>query len=222
MNKWMIISSLAALLLTACEQDQIGRYDLEHYLWFTQTVEQDTTISFSNYRGKDSHDLYFEVNLMGPLLTAPLEYALEVVDSMTTASPEQYDFDLTPSFGALRSKDSLRVTFHKTLALKDREDTLVIAIAENAWFRPAFPQRRYIRVCFNDKDAAPLWWDATFIIYFGPYSLAKYDALCEMTRLTDFSGVEEPMLRKYAIELKAYIKEHGITDQGKEIVIPVN
>ena len=50
----------------------------------------------------------------------------------------------------------------------------------------------------------------------------KLDALVACTGKNDFSDVEEPALRKYAIQLKKYIKDEGITDNGEEIIIPVN
>ena len=222
MNKWIIISIFLTLLLASCEKDQIGRYDLERYVYFTMTEEQDTVLSFANYPGKDAHELSFEVNLMGQLFTSPLAFKLEVVDSLTTASPEQYDFDAAPYFGANQNKDTISVTLKKNAALKDTEETLVIAVAANENFAPGFVGKRYITIRFGDKDAAPLWWDATFRIYFGPWSPVKLDALIACTGINDFSGVEEPVLRKYAIQLKKYIKDNGITDNGAEIIIPVN
>ncbi len=222
MNKWIIISIFLTLLLASCEKDQIGRYDLKRYVYFTMTEEQDTVFSFSNYPGEDAHELLFEVNLMGQLLISPLTFKLEVVDSLTTASSEQYDFDMAPIFDANQNKDTIKVTLKKNAALKDKEETLVIAVGANENFDPGFEGKRYITIRFGDLDAAPLWWDATFILYFGEYSRVKLDALIACTGINDFSGVEEPLLRKYAIQLKKYIKDNGITDDGKEIIIPVN
>ena len=222
MNRWIIISIFLTIFLASCEKVQIGRYDLDRYVYFTMTEEQDTVLAFSQYVGAESYDLYFEVNLMGRLLTTPLAFRLAVVDTLTTASPEQYDFDTQPLFGANQDKDTIKVTLKKTPVLKEREDTLTIAVVANENFNPGFVGRRYIKICFNDKDAAPLWWDATFQIYFGGYSRVKLDALIACIGITDFTGVGEPLLRKYAIELKKYIKDNNITDNGKEIIIPVN
>lgn len=222
MKRWFIISIFLMMFLASCEKDQIGRYDLERYVYFTMTEKQDTVLEFSKYVGAESYDLYFEVNLMGQLLTSPLAFRLAVVDTLTTASSEQYDFDMKPYFGVNQAKDTIKVTLKKTSALKNREDTLTIAVVANENFNPGFEGKRYIKIRFNDKDAAPLWWDDTFKIYFGDYSRVKLDALIACIGVTDFSGVEEPLLRKYAIELKKYIKDNNITDNGKEIIIPVN
>lgn len=210
------------ILLASCEKDQIGRYDLKRYVYFTMTEEQDTVFSFSNYPGEDTHELLFEVNLMGQLLTSPLAFKLKVVDSLTTASSEQYDFDSAPIFDAYQNKDTIKVTLKKNTTLKDKEETLVIAVGANKNFDPGFEGKRYITIRFGDQDAAPLWWDATFILYFGEYSRVKLDTLIACIGINDFSGVEEPLLRKYAIQLKKYIKDNGITDDGEEIIIPVN
>ena len=52
MNKWIIISIFLTMFLASCEKDQIGRYDLNRYVYFTMTEEQDTVFSFSNYPGR--------------------------------------------------------------------------------------------------------------------------------------------------------------------------
>lgn len=222
MNKWIIFSIFFVMFFASCEKDQIGRYDLSRYVYFTMTEEQDTVLSFSNYPGADSYDLHFEVNMTGHLLDAPLAFKLAVVDSLTTAAADQYDFDKAPVFGAGQDKDTITVTLKKNLALKDKEEKVVIAIVANENFDPGFVGQRYITIRFNDQDAAPLWWDDTFKIYFGEYYRVVLDALVACTGINDFSDVEEPLLRKYAIELKAYIKDNGITNNGEEIIIPVN
>ena len=222
MNRWFIISIFLTILLASCEKDQIGRYDLEHYVYFTMSEEQDTLLSFANYPGADTHDLYFEVNLMGNLLASPRAFKLAVIDSLTTATSDLYEFDSEPYFGAGQDKDTIKVTVKKNAMLKEKDATLVVAVVANESFEPGFVGQRYITIHFNDKDAAPLWWDSTFEIYFGPWSRVKLDALVACTGKNDFSDVEEPALRKYAIQLKKYIKDEGITDNGEEIIIPVN
>lgn len=221
MNKLLLIGVLL-MFFVACEKDQIGRYDLERYVYFTNTQEQDTMISFSYYPGEDRHSLQFEVNLTGELLDEPLAYKLEIVDSLTTATPEMYDVDLNPKFGSGKSKDTLTITLVNHLDLKDKEVALVVAIVPNENFEPGFVGKRYVKIYYNDLDSKPLWWDATFSIYFGDYTATKFKTLVACSQKNDFTGVEETLLRKYALELKAYIQKEGITEpDGSAIVIPV-
>jgi hypothetical protein bacD2_19332 len=221
MNKLLIIGMLL-VFFAACEKDQIGRYDLEHYVYFTWTQEQDTTISFSHYPGQNQHDLKFEVNLTGHLLTNSATFKLKVVDSLTTASADQYDFNENPTFGINKSKDTITVTLINTPDLKDQEVSLAIAIVPNENFEPGFVGKRYITIHYNNKDYKPLWWNDIFKIYFGEYTPAKFSALVSCFDRVDFSGIEESVLRKYAMELKVYIKDNNLTEpDGSEIEIPV-
>ena len=211
-----------AAIFAACEKDQIGRYDLGRYLYFTMTEEQDTLLSFSNYPGESEHTLAFEVNLQGPLLDAPQAFSLAVVDSLTTASAEQYAFDAAPLFGARQEKDTIFVTLKRDASLETERDTLVIAIESNDNFTQGFIGQRYITICYDALPAAPLWWDATFEMFFGAWSEAKMNALVECTGINNFTGVEEPYLRRYAIQLKQYVEEHNLTEEdGTPIDIPV-
>ena len=48
------------------------------------------------------------------------------------------------------------------------------------------------------------------------------NALVECTGINNFTGVEEPYLRRYAIQLKQYVEEHNLTEEdGTPIDIPV-
>lgn len=69
MKKIYLFLTAMVLVLTACEKDQIGRYDLGLYVYFTQKETVLQSFSFSYYPGLTTHSLEFEVNLMGDLLT---------------------------------------------------------------------------------------------------------------------------------------------------------
>lgn len=211
-----------AAIFAACEKDQIGRYDLGRYLYFTMTEEQDTTLSFSNYPGESEYTLAFEVNLQGPLLDAPSPFTLAVVDSLTTASAEQYDFDAAPVFGAHQEKDTIFVTLKRDASLETEGVTLVIALESDNNFTQGFIGQRYITIHYNALPAAPFWWDDTFQIYFGAWSEKKMDELVAFTGINDFTGMDEPNLRRWAIQFKQHVEENGITEEnGDPMDIPV-
>ena len=79
------------LVLTACEKDQIGRYDLGSYVYFTQKETASQSFSFSYYPGLTTHSLEFEVNLMGDLLTEDKTFELYIDTEKTTATPDMYE-----------------------------------------------------------------------------------------------------------------------------------
>ena len=61
------------------------------------------------------------------------EYEVIVVDSLTTATEDQYTIK-NPVFRKGRSSDSLSVVVHKTPALKDKSVHLTLRLVENENF----------------------------------------------------------------------------------------
>ena len=105
MKKIYLFLTAMVLVLTACEKDQIGRYDLGSYVYFTQKETVLQSFSFSYYPGLTTHSLEFEVNLMGDLLTEDKTFELYIDTEKTTATPEMYELDLHPVFhGQFRSR----------------------------------------------------------------------------------------------------------------------
>ena len=78
MKKIYLFLTAMVLVLTACEKDQIGRYDLGSYVYFTQKETASQSFSFSYYPGLTTHSLEFEVNLMGDLLTEDKTFELYI------------------------------------------------------------------------------------------------------------------------------------------------
>lgn len=92
----------------------------------------------------------------------------------------------------------------------------MFGIKENENFQPGFVGQRSITINFNDIASQPLWWDSTVESYLGAYDAYKLDEFIKCTGVNDLTGVDETLIRKYALDFKAYIEENGL-----DIDIPV-
>lgn len=210
-----IILAIALLAgLTACEKDSLLRYDLGRHIHFTQTNEENVTdFSFAHYPGYDSYTCTYDVRLMGDLTTEDLAFALEI-DPKSTATAEMYELDQAPLFKKGADKGSFSLTLKNPDGiLHDREVTLIVHIAANKNFEPGFKDYRTLTVNFGDKASKPLWWDATVEIYLGAYDENKFREFVVCTSIVSLAGVEESLIRKYALEFKVYIEQHGLDIQ---------
>ena len=217
MKKIYLFLTAMVLVLTACEKDQIGRYDLGSYVYFTQKETASQSFSFSYYPGLTTHSLEFEVNLMGDLLTEDKTFELYIDTEKTTATPDMYELNLHPVFHQGTATDQITVPLKKPNdILKDKEVTLVFGIKENENFQPGFVGQRSITINFNDIASKPLWWDSTVESYLGAYDAYKLDEFIKCTGVNDLTGVDETLIRKYALDFKEYIEENGL-----DIDIPV-
>lgn len=150
MKKIYLFLTAMVLVLTACEKDQIGRYDLGSYVYFTQKETASQSFSFSYYPGLTTHSLEFEVNLMGDLLTEDKTFELYIDTEKTTATPDMYELNLHPVFHQGTATDQITVTLkNPNDILKDKEVTLVFGIKENENFQPGFVGQRSITINFN-------------------------------------------------------------------------
>lgn len=217
MKQIYLFLTAMVLTLTACEKDQIGRYDLGSYVYFTQKETTPQSFSFSYYPGVDTYSLGFEVNLMGDLLEEDKAFELYIDTEKTTATPEMYELNLHPVFHQGIPTDQITVILkNPNNLLKDKEVTLVFGIKENENFQPGFVDQRSITIHFDNVAKPPLWWDATVDIYLGQWDAYKLEEFIKCTGVNDLTGMDETLIRKYALDFKEYIIEHGL-----DIDIPV-
>jgi len=128
-----------------------------------------------------------------------------------------YELNLHPVFHQGTATDQITVTLkNPNDILKDKEVTLVFGIKENENFQPGFVGQRSITINFNDIASKPLWWDSTVESYLGAYDAYKLDEFIKCTGVNDLTGVDETLIRKYALDFKEYIEENGL-----DIDIPV-
>ena len=212
-NYITIIAIVFALF--SCSEKETMTYQSERYLYFTTSLDSaDLSVSFSHYPTSDEYKAGFEVNLMGNLLTEKANYRVSVVDTGTTALPEEYVLDLAPEVGANQLKDTLYVVLKKTERLSDGPVTLMIKLEEGNGFIPGLSRNRTVKVHFNNVESKPLWWEGDIIsVYLGEYSPEKYKHFLIATQI---DATEIPVLLKenptklrlLALEFKDYLTLH--------------
>ena len=223
---------LMALSFQSCDKQEIETYDAEHALFFerwkrvgVEDVRIDTVgYSFSHYVGETElvHD--FKINLIGDLLTEDMEYRVIVVDSLTTALPEQYTLPDPPIFHKGQATDVLSVVLHRKPSLKDKEVRLTLRLVANENFGLGYVTYTEVKIRFNDKNVIPLWWTTEVKeAYLGTYSYKKLETIIAANEgFTTFDGLSDTEKRKIALNTKAYIALHGITeDDNSPMLIPM-
>lgn len=224
---------LLALQFQSCDQREIETYDTGRTLFFERWKELSSTdriridtvgYSFSHYVGETElvHD--FQIKLIGNLLKEDTEYRVIVVDSLTTALPEQYSIPEHPMFHKGQSTDVLSVVLYKKPSLKDKEVFLVLRLVENENFGLGYVTYTDVRIRFNDMIVAPLWWKGEVEeAYLGTYSYKKYETIIAANEgFTTFEGLSDTERRKVALKTKEYIALHGITEvDGSPMIIPM-
>lgn len=130
-------------LLQSCDKQEVFSYESSMHCFLScwkqvslsERYRLDTVnYSFSHYVGVEDIEHQFKINLIGNLLEEDAEYKVIVVDSLTTATENQYTIK-NPIFRKGRSSDSLSVVVHKTPALKDKSVHLTLRLVENENFR---------------------------------------------------------------------------------------
>ena len=201
--------------LFSCSEEETMTYNSDRYLYFTTSLDSaDLSVSFSHYPTSSEYRAGFELNLMGELLAEETTYRISVVDTGTTALPEEYDLDLAPKFGAHQLKDTLYVTLKKSDRLSDGPVTLMIKLEEGNGFTPGLSRNRTVKVHFDNVESKPLWWEGDIItVYLGEYSPEKYRHFLIATQV-DANDIpvllkENPTkLRVLALEFKDYLDLH--------------
>ena len=217
------------MLLQSCDKQEVFSYEADRALFFerweqvgTNNIRLDTVqYSFSHYVGIEDLEHRFKINLIGNLLEEDMAYRVIVVDSLTTATEDQYTIK-DPIFRKGRSSDSLTVVLHKTPALKDKQVYLTLRLVENENFDLGYMGYTDVRVRFNDMKVKPLWWtDEVELAFLGPYE--KLETIVAANEgFTTFEGLDITARRKIALNTKDYIRQHGITEaNGDAMVIPI-
>ena len=110
MRKHIIYICLILAGICACNTDEVEVYSSARYLFFPDSSKGLDSVKFSfyHYPGATTHEVSFYVALTGLPLTEDLGYKVEVVDSLTTALPEDYEMP-EGVFHSCKKLDTLRI-----------------------------------------------------------------------------------------------------------------
>ena len=207
----LLLGLLAALSLVSCDKQEIETYHANRSLFFERWKQTSATAreridtvgySFSHYVGETELTHEFQIKLIGALLEEDTEYRVSVVDSLTTATGDQYSL---PS-------------------LKDKQVYLTLRLVANENFGLGYTGYSDVKIRFNDQEVIPLWWTQEVTdAYLGKYSFKKLETIIAANEgFSTFEGLSDTEKRKIALKTKAYILANNIKEEnGDPMEIPM-
>lgn len=216
----LFVVSLFAMPITSCSEAEMQVFESKHGIYFPISEKDkrgidSAYVSFFQNPGKDRIIVPFKIMLIGDLLTEDTEYKLEVIDSLTTALPEEYALPEKMLFRKGRNADTLYVTVFNKDRLSDTDVRVAFNVVENENFRAGYYNMQKIKIRFDNIIGKPLWWDKSIeLIYLGTFSVEKYQLFIRASggEITA-EGLEAWELRKICLYMKKLIEKEGITEE---------
>ena len=231
---WLVLSLLMTSIFQSCSTEDVESWKTERALYFEKQVfneeeykweRVDTAlISIPNYFGQNEIVHYFKINLLGDTLSVDTEYSLIVVDSMTTAEDGMVTLPEKAVFHKGVVSDSLVLTVHADKVPEDKAFKITYRLIPNEHFILGYKGYLQVTLHFNNEESCPPWWDAKIVeVYLGSWSQKKMETLYIATGgVSSFENLGATECRYYALQLKRYIEENGITEEdGSPMVVPI-
>lgn len=201
----------------ACSSHDIEVYHGERYLFFPDSAKDlnQYAFSFSHFPDLNERSIPFYIALTGPASDKDLEFKLVVVDSLTTAQPEDYILPENTVFGAGKTIDRVNITVRNSRpALSNERVYVTFRIAENNNFKPGLIEYQDIRITFDNIKSAPLWWTGDVErLMLGEYSDLKFEHFIRATGVNDLTDMELAEVRELVLRFKKYLYENNIMDE---------
>ena len=221
-------------IFQSCSTEEIESWKTERALYFEKHVFNEeryeweridtASISITNYFGQDEIKHYFKINLLGDTLKVDMEYALVVVDSMTTAKEGMVTLPEKVVFRKGVVSDSLVLTVHADKVPEGEEYKITYRLIPNEYFILGYKGYLQVSLRFNNKVMCPPWWDYKIVeVYLGEWSQKKMETLYIATDgINSFENLRATERRYYALQLKQYIEKNGITEEdGTPMMVPI-
>lgn len=208
---------LLFFVLNACNKHDIETYDVDsRFLYIPNEEGIDTLfVSFAHHLGTDEYAVPFEVWMIGERCDRDLIYKVGVVDSLTTALPEDYALPERMFMPAGQLIDTLWVTLKKSEKLKTQTLKLMLKIEDNENFKVGYANALTAKITYNDQMSKPLWWDDDMTNNFlGTYSDKKYTEFFKCTGVSDLTEMPAWEKRKLVLEFREYIEKNNITEEN--------
>lgn len=220
MKKHIIYICLIIAGICSCNTEEVEVYSSPRFLFFPDSAKglDSVVFSFSHFPGTTTHDASFYVALTGTPAAEALEYKLEVVDSLTTAEPEDYVMPEGLLFPADTTLDILKIRCNNTReALKTQKVYVTFKIVANENFSPGLAGKHMIRVIFDNIASKPLWWTGDLEKYvLGEYSPKKFDHFVIATGVNDLTNASLSEARELTMKFKAYLIKNNIMEEDNK------
>ena len=215
--KQIVIIMLIFAGLWACNMDEVEVYSAQRYLFFADSsMGLDTAaFSFSHYPGDETHDVSFYVSLTGIPATEDLTYEVEVVDSLTTADPVDYEMPENLIFPAGQVVSVMNIRCKNVRPeLESQRVYVTFRIKGNENFQPGLEGKQTVRIAFDNIKSKPLWWTGDLEEYvLGAYSDKKFELLVQFTGENDWSDFSLSQARDLTIQFKVYLIEYNVMEE---------
>ncbi len=216
MKKYILFFAMV-LGVVSCTKDEVDVYSAARYLFFpNSTLGVDTiAFSFSHYPGETSKEVAFPIALTGLPLDEALEYKLELVDSLTTALPDDYELATPLMFAANLTVDTLRIVCKNVREeLKTQKVQVTYRIVANENFSPGLSGKQMVRVVFENIESKPLWWNGDVEkLLLGKWSPKKFEHFVIATDENDCTGMSMSEIRGLTMIFKKYLIENDIKEE---------
>lgn len=214
MKRYILLGILFCTLF-ACTEDNIPVYETDRFLYIADSAGIDTAqVSFKHYFGVNTLRIPFQVRLIGDIYEEDRSYRIEVVDSLTSALPGDYELPEPPLFRAGKWRDTLWVTIKNNDRLKTEMPRLMIRLVANENFGVGFADRLTASLRFSDQTSKPAWWDKDITRNFlGEYSEEKFLAFYACTGISDLTGYPAWQKRQLTLQFRDYIEKHHLTEK---------
>jgi hypothetical protein len=229
----IILTCIAALWLTGCQEEEIKVYSGENYIQFVKNPNVDsTTVAFLFVPGATELDSFVIVRMIGAGYPVETPYVISVDREQSTAI-EGTHFKL-PEKTAFRPgamRDTIAIKFYRVPEMKTSSFRLVLRLEANETFTPGQYLYRYQNFVVNDKTSKPVWWDASVERqYLGAYSDLKFEHFIVATDGVDLTGAPDYEIWLNAVKFKYWLEEQKrlnggrplLDENGSEMTVPVN
>ncbi len=205
--KKLIYTALAALLLTACKEDQSLIYEQDARIYFTQgaTVEYSFTAEPASVT---TDTLFIPLRIMGSATDRDRVFNIIIDDSSTAKLG--YHFQFGPLvIPANTYQISLPVYIYRRAGLKDSVVNAYLTIGESADFKPGYIDKELVvnpynkqhyRISLNDQLLKPSTWDTRWATYFGAYSRVKHQFINQTYGSASWPAINFPQDINFVVQ----------------------
>ncbi len=213
MKKVLFILLLGFLF--SCQREEIETFDNDvSFLAFSKNFYTDSLEMSFMFYFSDEVSYPIEVVRSGKIYDEDIEYTLSVDTELTNLPTKNYEIPSSFIFRKNLIVDTAYILLKNSVEMQDTTLRLVLNIDSNEYVTPGVVGNRKVRCFVTDKVVRPDWWDSTIeYFYLGTYSEAKYTLFIQVTQVTSLAGMNSALIRKYALQFKAYLEENPTPDE---------
>lgn len=217
LNKNLLILVLCFIIAAGCRKNSLDAgYQGKPAVGMAGTLIPNATgdsaiISFGVVPAvKIDSTVRIAVRITGDIASVDRNFTVVVVDTATTARPEEYVLPAAFIVPAGKTEASFPLIIKRSARLKTAAVRLMLTVKEDAGFVRGPVHGRFspnFKVIWNDRLVRPASWSAVF----GTYSDKKFQIIIEQTGYIDFSGLPTGVLYNILTIVQQYVFNYNQT-----------